>query len=60
MKTSVKFVKSLHVDHHTLTALFFGYFLLLAVTLTFIYTSEPSTRAAMATQHADSRQGNQN
>lgn len=36
MKSVVKFAKSLHVDSHTLNAMFIGYFVLLIVVGTFI------------------------
>ena len=40
MKSVVKIVKSLHADSHTLNAMFFGYFVLLAITVTMVLSTQ--------------------
>jgi len=56
MKAAVKIVKSLHVDVATLNALFFGYFLLLAVSATIIFGSNEPSQTAVASKQINTGQ----
>ena len=61
MKSVVKIVKSLHADSSTLSAMFFGYFVLLAVTATMILNSDsPNSEGQVATSKVKTEQVNRN
>jgi len=60
MKSVVKIVKSLHADSHTLSAMFFGYFVLLAVTATMIMNGNKPSNEAVATSKVKTEQTSRN
>jgi hypothetical protein len=56
MKSVVKIVKSLHADSNTISAMFFGYFVLLAVTAAMIFNAANTGHNSMATSKVQTEQ----
>jgi hypothetical protein len=56
MKSAVKIVKSFQADSSTISAMFFGYFVLLAVTAAVIFSSVNTDHSSMATSKVKTEQ----
>jgi len=52
MKSAAKIIKSLHTDSETLSAMFLGYFVLLAVSVSIIFGSVGKTNDTVASKDA--------
>lgn len=52
MKSAAKIIKSLHTDSETLSAMFLGYFVLLAVSASIIFGSVEQTNETVASKDA--------
>jgi hypothetical protein len=56
MKSVVKIVKSLQADSSTISAMFFGYFVLLAVTAAVIFNTVSTDNSSMAASKVKTEQ----